>query len=519
LGEKRWRCKRIIMVSIIIGVIIGLGVGGGVGYFLKQVNTEKQIKQAEEEGEKLIEKAKTKARELLISTKDEALQIKEEAKKEEHRRLDKISKLEHRLAAREENFDAKLEELEKRKEKILKRNEEQEAIQQELNQSKEKMLAELERIAKMSKEEAAQQLLKQTEKEYENEILRTIKEMKTKAKEEGEKEARSIIATVTQRLASEQTSETTIKSIPIPSDEVKGRIIGREGRNIQAFERITGVDVIVDDTPEAVTVSCFDPVRRHVAMLSLEKLITDGRIHPAQIEKVVKNVAEDVKTQIKEAGEDAAYEAGVVGLPTEIVKILGRLKFRTSYGQNQLQHCLEVSKIATLLAAELGADVETCRKAGLLHDLGKAIDHDIDRPHHHLSYDLILKFGLPEKIAHAAAAHHDDIEAKTLEAMIVKTADAISGARPGARRESTEQYIQRLRELESLANNFQGVEKSWAIQAGREIRIFVKPEEVSDLQAEKMSSEIARKIEQDMTYPGQIKVHVIRETRSVEYAK
>lgn len=507
------------MITIVIMLAVGLLVGGGVGYTVKKVNLEKKLKEAEEEGNKIIEGAKTKGKEILIATKDEALRIREEAKKEEHRRMDKISKLENRLATREENFEKKLDELEQRKEKILKRNEEQEKIQQDLDQAKEKMQAELLKIAKMSVEEAQQKLLTDVEKSYENEILRKIKEMKQKAKDEGEKEARNIIATVTQRMASEQTAETTIKAVPIPSDEVKGRIIGREGRNIQAFERITGVDVIVDDTPESVTVSCFDPVRRHVAMLSLEKLITDGRIHPAQIEKVVKSVAEDVKNQIKEAGEDAAYEAGVAGLPTEITKILGRLKFRTSYGQNQLRHAIEVSKIATLLAAEIGADVEICRKAGLLHDLGKALDHEIDQPHHHLSYDLIKKFGLPEAVAHAAAAHHDDIEAKTLEAVIVKTADAISGARPGARRESTEQYIQRLKELETLANNFAGVEKSFAIQAGREVRIIVKPEEISDLQAEKMTHEIARKIEQEMTYPGQIKVHVIRETRSVDYAK
>jgi len=507
------------MINIIIGVALGLLVGGGIGYTIKKVNLEKKLQDAEEEAKKIIDNAKSKGRELLISTKDEALKIREEAKKEEHRRMDKISKLEHRLATREENFDKKLDELEKRKEKILARNEEQDLLQKDLDQAKEKMLAELEKIAKMTKDEAKDILLQQVEKEYENEVLRKIKEMKLHAKEEGEKEAKNIIATVTQRIASEQTAETTIKSVSIPSDEVKGRIIGREGRNIQAFERITGVDVIVDDTPEAVTVSCFDPVRRHVALLSLEKLIADGRIHPAQIEKIVKSVAEDVKVQIKEAGEDAAYDAGVAGLPTEILKILGRLKFRTSYGQNQLRHAKEVSKIATMLAAEIGADVEICRKAGLLHDLGKALDHEIDKPHHHLSYDLIKKFGLPEEVAHAAAAHHDDIEAKTLEAIIVKTADAVSGARPGARRESTEQYIQRLKELENMANNFDGVEKTYAIQAGREIRVIVKPKDVSDLEAEKMSTEIARKIEQEMTYPGQIKVHVIRETRSVDYAK
>jgi ribonucrease Y len=412
-----------------------------------------------------------------------------------------------------------LDELEVRKERILQRNEEQDKIQQELDLAKTKQLEELEKIAKMTRDEAKEILLKQVEKEYEQDMLRLIKEMKAKAKEDGDREARSIIATVTQRLAADQTAETTIRSVPIPSDEVKGRIIGREGRNIQAFERITGVDVIVDDTPEAVTVSCFDPVRRQVAMVALEKLITDGRIHPAQIEKVVKSVAEDIKAQIKEAGEEAAYDVGAAGLPTEILKILGRLKFRTSYGQNQLKHAIEVSKLATMLAAEIGGDVEVCRKAGLLHDLGKALDHEIDQPHHHLTYDLMIKVGMPEKIAHAAAAHHDDIEAKTLEAIIVKTADAISGARPGARRESTEQYIQRLKELENLTNSFAGVEKSYAIQAGREVRIFVKPEEITDLQAERLSKDIARKIEQDMTYPGQIKVHVIRETRSVEYAK
>ncbi|MFA4931072.1 MAG: ribonuclease Y [Patescibacteria group bacterium] len=507
------------MLSIILAAILGLAIGGGVGYVVKTVNLAKKLEAAEEEANKITEKAKTKAREALIVAKDEVLQIREEAKSEERKRLDKVSKLEHRLATREENFDKLRDELEERKKRILERVEEQKKEQEELNTALAKHRDELEKIAKLSTEEARQMLLDKAEKEYEQDILRTIKEMKQKAKDEGDKEAKSILATIIQRMAAEQTSETTIKAIPLPSDEVKGRIIGREGRNIQAFERITGVDVIVDDTPESVSVSCFDPVRRHVAMVSLEKLITDGRIHPAQIEKTVKQVAEDIKAQIKEAGEDAAYKVGAAGLPTEILKILGRLKFRTSYGQNQLNHAIEVAKIATLLAAELGADIEVCRKAGLLHDLGKALDHEIDQPHHHLTYDLLLKFGLPEKVAHAAAAHHDDIEAKTLEAVVVKTADAISGARPGARKESTEQYIQRLKELENIATSFNGVEKSYAIQAGREIRIFVKPEEISDLEAERLSKNIARKIEQDLSYPGQIKVHVIRETRAVDYAK
>lgn len=507
------------MITTIIGVIIALAVGGGVGFFIKKTDLDKKIKDAEEESERLMERTRTKAKELIVSTKDEALQIREEAKKEERVRLDKVSKLEQRLASREENFDKKLEELEARKERIIKRSEEQDNLQKELDQAKAKQMEEIQKISQLTKDEAKEILLKATEKEYEQEILKTIKDMKQRAREEGDKEAKNMLATIIQRLASEQTAEYTIKSVAIPSDEVKGRIIGREGRNIQAFERITGVDVIVDDTPESVTVSCFDPVRRHVALVALEKLVTDGRIHPAQIEKTVKSVAEDIKVQIKEAGEEAAYEVGAAGLPTEITKILGRLKFRTSYGQNQLRHAVEVSKIATMLAAELGADIETCRKAGLLHDLGKALDHEIDQPHHHLTYDLMIKFGMPEKMAHAAAAHHDDIEAKTLEAVIVKTADAISGARPGARRESTEQYIQRLKELENISNSFAGVEKSFAIQAGREVRIYVKPEDITDLQAEKLSKDIAAKIEQDLTYPGQIKVHVIRETRHVEFAK
>lgn len=507
------------MVNIIVAAILGLAIGGAVGYVIKKVNLAKKLEEAEEESQKIIDKAKTKAKEALITAKDEVLQIREEAKREERKRLDKVSKLEHRLATREENFEKKVEELEERKQRIIARSEEQKKEEEELKNALDKHREELEKIAKLTTDEARDMLLQKTEKEYEQDILRTIKEMKQKAKDEGDKEAKHILATIIQRLAAEQTAETTIKAIPLPSDEVKGRIIGREGRNIQAFERITGVDVIVDDTPESVSVSCFDPVRRHVAMVSLEKLITDGRIHPAQIEKTVKQVAEDIKSEIKEAGEDAAYNVGAAGLPIEIIKILGRLKFRTSYGQNQLVHATEVSKIATMLAAELGANVEVCRKAGLLHDLGKALDHEIDQPHHHLTYDLLLKFGMPEKVAHAAAAHHDDLEAKTLEALVVKTADAISGARPGARKESTEQYIQRLKELENIATSFGGVEKSYAIQAGREVRIFVSPEEISDLEAERLSKNIARKIEHDLTYPGQIKVHVIRETRAVDYAK
>ncbi|MCL5795272.1 MAG: ribonuclease Y, partial [Patescibacteria group bacterium] len=393
------------------------------------------------------------------------------------------------------------------------------SIKTDIFKLKDEQKEKLQKITKLSKEDAKNLLLDMVEKEYKDELVRKIKTEKQAAKEEAENIARGIISTAIERMAAEHTAETTVSAVALPSDEMKGRIIGREGRNIQSFEKATGVDVLIDDTPDTVTISSFDPVRRHIATVAMEKLISDGRIQPARIEEIVQKAQKDVAVEVKEAGEQAVYETGVVGLQPDIIKILGRLKFRSSYGQSVLRHSIEVSNLARMLAEELGADTNLCKKAGLLHDLGKAVDHEIPGAHHHISMDIAKKYGMSEILVNAIGAHHDDIEPKTVEAIIVKAADAISSARPGARRESLESYVKRLTELENIANSFQGVEKSFAIQAGREVRIIVKPEEIDDLSALKLSKNIAKKIEEDLQYPGTIKVNVIRETRAMEYAK
>jgi len=465
------------------------------------------------------DQADQKQKELLLQAKDEALKIKEEAKKEEEKGRKDLQELEKSLRRREEMIDRRLDAVEDEKKKIVDKEHEINAIKTQISEIKEKQQTNLEKIAKLKKEEARDILLANIEKEYKDDLIRKIKEQKEIAREEAQDAAREILSTVIQRLSSDHTIETTTTAVSLPSDEMKGRIIGREGRNIQIFEKETGTDLIIDDTPDTVVISAFDPIRRHVAKIALEKLIADGRIHPARIEEMVKKAREEIAQQVKEAGEQAAYEVGVAGLHPDLLKILGRLKFRTSYGQNVLQHSIEMSYIAAMLASELGADVNLAKKAALLHDIGKAVDHDIPGAHHHISMDIARKYGLSEDIIHAIGAHHDDIEAKSVEAIIVRSADAISSSRPGARRETLENYVKRLEELENIANSFPGVEKSYAIQAGREVRILVKPEEIDDLEALKLSKDIAKKIEADLQYPGTIKVNVIRETRAVEFAK
>jgi len=465
------------------------------------------------------DQADQKQKELLLQAKDEALKIKEEAKKEEEKGRKDLQELEKSLRRREEMIDRRLDAVEDEKKKIVDKEHEINTIKTQISEIKEKQQTNLEKIAKLKKEEARDILLANIEKEYKDDLIRKIKEQKEIAREEAQDAAREILSTVIQRLSSDHTIETTTTAVSLPSDEMKGRIIGREGRNIQIFEKETGTDLIIDDTPDTVVISAFDPIRRHVAKIALEKLIADGRIHPARIEEMVKKAREEIAQQVKEAGEQAAYEVGVAGLHPDLLKILGRLKFRTSYGQNVLQHSIEMSYIAAMLASELGADVNLAKKAALLHDIGKAVDHDIPGAHHHISMDIARKYGLSEDIIHAIGAHHDDIEAKSVEAIIVRSADAISSSRPGARRETLENYVKRLEELENIANSFPGVEKSYAIQAGREVRILVKPEEIDDLEALKLSKDIAKKIEADLQYPGTIKVNVIRETRAVEFAK
>jgi ribonuclease Y len=506
-------------MNIVIISLAAFIVGGGLGFLIFRLITGRKIDSAKGKAEKIVADAKSESKEILISAKDESLKLKEEIKKELALKEKEIAELERSLRGREVGLDRKFDQLETERKNVVKKSDEVENLKQTLRDLRTKQEESLERIAKMNKEEAKQVLLNLVEKEGKEELVKKIKEVNTFVKEEADSKARHIIAAAVQRMAPDFAAETTVSSVSIPSDEMKGRIIGREGRNIQSFEKVTGVDLIIDDTPEMVVLSSFDPLRRQLAKVSLEKLIADGRINPTRIEEVYDKAKKEVAEDIKRAGDEAAYEVGVAGLTPEIIKVLGRLKYRTSYGQNQLKHSVEVALIAGLLAEEMGADVRIAKTAGLLHDLGKAVDQDVPGNHAVISADIARKYKLDEKIIHAIEAHHEDVEIKTVEAAIVQASDAISSARPGARRESMETYIKRLKDLENIANNFPGVEKSFAIQAGREVRVIVIPEEIDDLGSEKLSKEIAKKVESEMQYPGQIKVNVIRETRAIEYAK
>jgi ribonuclease Y len=499
--------------------VIALGLGGFGGYTYRKRQMTKDAHNAEAKAQKVISDAETKAKELVLEAKEEAVKISETAKKEEKERRDQLLSSEKRLAQREELLDRKNDELDKKREGIDKSKEEIESVKNDLREIRVKQQEALEKIAKLSKDEAKDKLLSMIEKDYKKDIVTFIQKIESEAKEEADKRAREIVVQALQRVATEQTAENTVTAISLPNDEIKGRIIGREGRNIQALERVTGCDIIVDDTPETIVISGFDPVRRHVAKVALERLIKDGRIHPARIEEAVEKAQAEIDKEMKEAGEKAVYEAGVAGLPTEMVKLLGRLKFRTSYAQNVLQHSIETAMIAGALASELGADVVVAKKAGLIHDIGKALDQEIEGTHTVISRDICKKYGMSEEVIHAVEAHHEDVPFKTVEAVIIQVADAISAGRPGARRDTLENYIKRLTELENIANSFEGVEKSYAISAGREIRILVQPEKIDDLTAYKLAKDIASKIEQDLKYPGQIKVNVIRETRAIEFAK
>jgi len=423
------------------------------------------------------------------------------------------------LLQREESLDKKVENLEQRDEALAKKQKEIQKSLEEVQQLYKKQVEELERLSGLSSEDAKQLLLNNIEKQIRHEAAMMIKDIETKAKEEAERKAKEVIASAIQKCSADHVAETTVSVVPLPNDEMKGRIIGREGRNIRTLETLTGIDLIIDDTPEAVILSGFDPIRREVARVALEKLIVDGRIHPARIEEMVDKAKKEVDNYIKEQGEQATFDTGVHGLHPEIIKLLGRLRFRTSYGQNVLKHSIEVAHLAASMAAELGADVKTAKRAGLLHDIGKAVDHEVEGPHVQIGADLAKKYKESADIVHAISAHHGDIEATTVEAVLVQAADAISAARPGARRETLESYIKRLEKIEEIANSFDGVEKSFAIQAGREVRIMVKPEDVSDSEIVYIARDIVKKIEDELEYPGQIKVNVIRETRAIEYAK
>ncbi|NIS81699.1 MAG: ribonuclease Y [Anaerolineales bacterium] len=503
----------------VIGVVIALVAGSVIGYFLRQLQLERDIRSRRAEADRILESAKDEAKEIELLARDQALRTRNEAEEEITRRRSELSKEEERLQRRRADIDRRFEQIEKRDQTLNKRQSAMDRRANEIEKRHAETLVELERVSSMTQEEAKEQLLQEVERESRGDMVRIIRQIEEEAQVEGERRARGLIADAIQRVASEHVSEVTVSVVPLPSDDMKGRIIGRNGRNIRAFEQAAGVDVIVDDTPEAVTISCFDSVRREVARRAMEKLVLDGRIHPAQIEKIVQQVKEEVDRAIIEAGEQAAFDAGVPGLHPEVVKKMGRLKFRTSYGQNQLAHAVETAQLAGVIAAELGADVEVAKAGGLLHDIGKAMDHEVEGTHATLGAEFCRRHNVNSKVVNVIASHHHEVEQEAVEAVIVEAADAISGARPGARRESLEQYIKRIRALEEVANSFTGVLQSYALQAGREIRVIVQPEDIDDLEATRLARSVAKKIEEGMQYPGQIKVTVIRETRAVDYAK
>lgn len=508
------------METWIIAVMVGAPVATGVGgYYLRKFVIQKQKKSYEAKAQKIIDDAKEESKDILLDAKDEVLEIKEKAEESLKKKEKYVLDLEKDVRRKEEVLDRRTEGLDEERKALEEKVKQVEEFKQQLKNAKTEQLKTLEKISKVSKDEAKKILLNLVEKESKEDLARKIKELEDSSEEKINAEARNIIASAIQRLASDQTAESTVSTVQLPSEEMKGRIIGREGRNIQAFEKALGVDLIIDDTPEAVVVSCFDPIRREVARLTLAELVKDGRIHPTRIEEMVKKAKNEVAAEIRKAGEEAAFDLGIADLHPDVIKILGRLKYRTSYGQNVLKHSIEVANISAMIADELGADVKAAKKAGLLHDLGKAVDHEIGGSHAVISRDIAKKYGVSDDILHAIEAHHEEVEKKTPEAAIVAAADAISSARPGARRESLENYIKRLEELETVANEFEGVEKSYAIQAGREVRVIVVPEEIDDSGAIKLSHDIAKKIEKDLDYPGQIKVNVIREVRATDFAK
>ena len=511
-----------ILIPIIVG-LVALLLGIGVGYMVRKNIAEAKIKTAEEAAAKILidakKEAETRNKEALLEAKDEILRLRTEADRENKDRRNDIQRQEKRLQQKEESLDKKIDTIERQEENLHKSEQE---INRQLEKAKamnEEKIKELETISGLTTAEAKQILLNSIENEIRHEAAIMVRDIEQQAKDEGEKRAREVISTAIQRIAADHVSETTVSVVPLPNDEMKGRIIGREGRNIRTLETLTGIDLIIDDTPEAVILSGFDPVRREVARIALEKLILDGRIHPARIEEMVEKSKVEVEKRIWDEGETATFETGVGGLHPEIIKMLGRLKFRTSYGQNVLQHSKEVAYLAGIMASELGADVTLAKRGGLLHDLGKAIDHEVEGSHVSIGADVAKKYRENDAVIHCIAAHHGDIEIRSIEAALVQAADAISAARPGARRETLEFYIKRLQKLEEIADSFEGVEKSFAIQAGREIRIIVKPDKIDDVGAARFARDIAKKIESELEYPGQIKVVIIRETRVVDYAK
>ncbi|MDR2656582.1 MAG: ribonuclease Y [Oscillospiraceae bacterium] len=508
---------------IILASLFALAIGLAVGYRYRMDVAEKKIGRTEQYAKSLLDdaqrRAEEKKKETILAAKEEVLRLRTELDRETRERRSEVQRAERRATQREEAYEKKLDNLDKREDALNSKSADIQRAEDQANALLHKQQGELERIAGMTQDEAQQFLISRIQKEAYHDAAVMVRDIESKAREEAEKKARNIIALSIQKCAADHVAETTVSVVTLPNDDMKGRIIGREGRNIRALETATGVDLIIDDTPEAVIVSAFDPVRREIARIALEKLILDGRIHPARIEEMVEKAKKEVENQIREAGEQAVFETGLHSIHHELVKLLGRMRYRTSYGQNVLKHSIEVSHLAGMMAAELGADITLAKRAGLLHDIGKAVDHEVEGTHVSLGGDLARKYKESAEVIHCILAHHNDVEPTTIEAVLVQAADAISAARPGARRESLENYIKRLEKLEEISNSFSGVEKCFAIQSGREVRIMVKPDDVNDSGTLVLAREIAKKIEKEMDYPGQIKVNVIRETRSIDYAK
>ncbi len=520
-----------VFIGVLIGAIVVVGAGAFlIGYFLNKKRTEKKVGEVSQRIQIMLDEAENECKalkkEAILEAKEQDLKLRNEFERESREKKAELAKSEQRLLQKEDNLDKKEDALQKRSDQLeqqqknlVNRENEIKKMQEKVNHQHELMVQELEKVAQLTKEEAKKILIDNILEDARHDAAVQVRNIEQEAKDEADAEAKKIISLAIQRCASDQASELTVSVVPLPNDDMKARIIGREGRNIRALENATGVELIIDDTPEVVIVSGFDPVRREVARISLEKLIGDGRIHPARIEETVEKVRKELDVQIKENGEAAAFEVGVFGLHPEIIKLLGRLRYRTSYGQNVYKHSIEVAQLAGLMASELGLDVNLAKRAGLLHDIGKAVDHEQEGTHIQIGADLAKKYKENANVVNAIMAHHGDVEPKTVEAVLVQAADAISGARPGARRETSTNYVKRLEQLEGIASSFKGVDKSYAIQAGREVRVIVKPEQIDDSQAMFLAKDIAKKIEQELEYPGQIKVNVIREFRSVEYAK
>jgi ribonuclease Y len=505
--------------SPLIAAISALLPGLIIGYLIRQLVSSRKVNQAESRAQELLSDAKSKSQDILLETKNNALKILEESKKEEKDRLAQLSRIENLLTRKENELEQKDKELKQEKESLRSKAQEISVMKEEVRQVHSRQISELERIAHLDKEVAKTELIKKIEEEYKDDLYKRIKKLEGENKDEFDKKAREIVTLAVQRYAGSHIADSMTTVVNLPSDEVKGKIIGKEGRNIKAIERLTGVDIIIDDTPEALIVSGFDPVRRQIAKLAIEKLIADGRIHPAKIEEMIEKAKNEINDKIREAGEAALFETGVGAVDPKLTYLLGRLAFRTSFGQNVLLHSVEMTHIAAMLASELGADVAIAKKAALFHDIGKAVDHEVQGTHVEIGRKILQKFNIDPKVVLGMEAHHEEYPYSTLESRIVQAADAISGARPGARKDTVEIYLKRLEDLERIANAFDGVEKSYAVQAGRELRIFVTPTRVDDLGAIKMAKDIAKKIEDEMKYPGEIKVNVIRETRALEYAR